>query len=102
MASGLARGLAGRNKNVAVQKFYMGLDFSNVATRARLAEGSYLAVQISEGDLAAWDWSQWTYNPVTGSIVGASDPRQTMRYNYVVFGVSRMEIDTTPRTPKKA
>jgi hypothetical protein len=59
MASGLARGMASRNKNVAVQEFHMGLDFSNVPTRARLAEGSYIAVQIPEGE-------QWTYNPVSG------------------------------------
>lgn len=42
LAVGLTKLIAGRNKNVPVQDFYMGLDFSSVPTRARLAEGSYL------------------------------------------------------------
>ncbi|MBY0460147.1 MAG: hypothetical protein K2V38_22755, partial [Gemmataceae bacterium] len=91
MASGLARGMAGRNKNVAVQDFYMGLDFSTISTRARLAEGSYLAVQVPEAEEAAWDWSLWKYNPINGSVVGAKNPQQALSYNYVVFGVSRMD-----------
>jgi hypothetical protein len=33
---------------VPVQDFYLGLDFSAIATRARLALGSYLAVQVPE------------------------------------------------------
>jgi hypothetical protein len=37
-----------RNRNVPVQDFYLGLDFSAIPMRARLAQGSYLAVQISE------------------------------------------------------
>jgi hypothetical protein len=97
MASGLARGMAGRNKNVAVQDFYMGLDFSNVSTRARLAEGSYVAVQVPESEQATWDWALWKYNPTNGSVVSATDPQQTLRYNYVVFGVSRMDAD--PKQP---
>ena len=36
MAVGLTRNIAGRNKNVPVQDFYMGLDFSTVGRRARL------------------------------------------------------------------
>src|SRR5262249_38812460 len=90
-ASGVARGLAGRNRNVPVQDFYMGLDFSNVATRARLAEGSYLAVQIPEDELPVWDWGQWLYHPASGQVVAASDPQRSLKYNYVLFGVSRQE-----------
>jgi hypothetical protein len=93
MAGGIVKGLAGRNKNVAVQDFYMGLDFSNTATRARLAEGSYLAVQVPEGEADAWDWTSWKYNPSSGGVVSATDPRKTLPYNYVVFGVSRLEAD---------
>jgi hypothetical protein len=94
MASGLARGLAGRNRNVPVQDFYMGLDFSNISTRARLAEGSYLAVQIPEADQTSWDWGLWRYNPTSGAVVSANEPKQALRYNYVVFGVSKMDGDS--------
>ncbi|MCE9562124.1 MAG: hypothetical protein K8U57_08720 [Planctomycetes bacterium] len=106
MASGLARGLAQRNRNVAVQDFYMGLDFSNISTRARLAEGSYLAVQIPEADQTSWDWGLWKYNPISGAVVSASDPKQPLRFNYVVFGVSKMDGDSgqiqsaTPQKPR--
>lgn len=105
MASGLARGLAGRNRNVAVQDFYMGLDFSNISTRARLAEGSYIAVQIPESELTAWDWGLWKYSPASGAVIGANDPKQVLRYNYVVFGVSKMDGDggepqTTAQKPR--
>lgn len=89
MASGLAKGMAGRHRNVPVQDFYMGLDFSAVATRARLAEGSYLAVQVPEDELPAWDWGQWAYHPASGQVVAASDSSQPLKYNYAVFGVSR-------------
>jgi hypothetical protein len=91
MASGLTRGLATRHRNVPVQDFYMGLDFSNVATRARLAEGSYLAVQIPEDEAPAWDWNAWRFAPGSGQVVSATDSQQTLRYNYVVFGVSRSD-----------
>jgi len=36
----------------------MGLDFSHIATRARLAEGSYLAVQIPETIQTVWNWTE--------------------------------------------
>ncbi len=71
----------------------MGLDFSTVSTRARLAEGSYLAVQIPEADQASWDWGLWKYNPISGAVVGANDHKHILRYNYVVFGVSKMDGD---------
>jgi hypothetical protein len=91
MASGLTRGLATRNRNVAVQDFYMGLDFSNIPTRARLAEGSYLAVQIPEDEAPAWGWNAWRFDAKSGQVVCATDLQQALRYNYVVFGVSRYE-----------
>ena len=67
----------------------MGLDFTDIPTRARLAEGSYLAVQIPEDQLSIWDWSDWVYNPNSGQVVQAGDPTQLVPYNYVVFSVSR-------------
>lgn len=91
MAVGLTRAIATRNRNVPVQDFYMGLDFSNVPTGARLAEGAYLAVQIPETLLAAWCWDDWVYGPRHGQVVSRADPGRVLPYNYIVFGVSRHE-----------
>lgn len=93
MALGLTRNIASRRRNVPVQDFYMGLDFSNISTRARLAEGSYLAVQIPEMLQTVWDWSEWVYNPNNGQIVGKSDPGKLIPHNYIVFSVSRYSQD---------
>jgi hypothetical protein len=88
-ALGMTKAIAQRNRNVPVQDFYMGLDFSAIATRARLREGSYLAVQIPESSLVVWDWSQWAYNPPNGQVVNKADPTMLIPYNYLVIGVSR-------------
>ncbi len=90
-ALGLTKAIAQRNKNVSVQDFYLGLDFSNIATRARLAEGSYLAVQIPESMQTIWNWRDWVYNPLNGQVVHTADATQLIPYNYVVFSVSRYE-----------
>jgi hypothetical protein len=91
MAVALTKSVAGRNRNVPVQDFYMGLDFSNIPTGARLAEGAYLAVQIPEMLQTVWDWSEWEYNPASGQVVNKADQKQLIPYNYIVFGVSRYE-----------
>jgi len=88
-ALSLTKAIAKRNRNVAVQDFYMGLDTSDIVTRARLAVGSYIAVQIPESSVVVWDWRQWVFNPNNGQIVNAADPAQLIPYNYVVLGVSR-------------
>jgi hypothetical protein len=91
MAMALTRSIAGRHRNVPVQEFYMGLDFSNIATRARLAEGSYVAAQIPESFQTVWDWSEWVYNPMNGQIVNKGEPTLLIPYNYLVYSVSRYE-----------
>ena len=48
MALGLAKTIGKRHRNVPVQDFDLGLDFSTIPLGARLAEGAYLAVQIPE------------------------------------------------------
>ena len=90
-AMGLTKGIAARNRNVPVQDFYMGLDFGNIPTRARLAEGSYLAVQIPETIQTVWDWSEWVYNPTSGRVVNRESPTLLIPYNYLVFSISRYE-----------
>ncbi len=91
LALGMTKAIAARHRNVPVQDFYMGLDFSTIPTRARLAEGAYIAVQIPEKLQIVWDWNEWVYNPANGRIVNADDKTKMIPYNYVVFSVSRYE-----------
>jgi len=89
MVVGLTKTVARRNRNVPVQDFYMGLDFSDVPMRARLAEGSYIAVQIPDRLYRIWDWREWIYDAQSGQIVSVSDESSLIPFNYVVFGVGR-------------
>jgi hypothetical protein len=89
MALGLTRAIAERHRNVPVQEFYLGLDFGSSAIGARLAEGSYLAVQIPESLQTVWDWADWVYHPTRGQVVHKDDPARTIPYNYLAFSVSR-------------
>ena len=91
LALGIAKTIAQRNRNVSVQDFDLGLDFSTIPMSARLAEGAYLAVQIPESFQTVWDWNEWVYHPDTGQVVKKADPHQLIPYNYLVFGVSRYE-----------
>jgi hypothetical protein len=93
MALALTRTLAGRHQNVPVQEFYLGLDFSDIPTRARLAEGSYVAVQISETMETVWNWQDWVYQPGSGQVVKKENERELIPYNYLVFGVSQYAGD---------
>ena len=93
MAVALTKSIAGRHKNVPVQDFYMGLDFTKIAFRARLAEGSYLAVQIPETFERVWDWDEWAYHPNSGQVVKRDDEAQLIPYNFLVFSVSRYARD---------
>jgi hypothetical protein len=91
MACGITKALAQHRANVPVQEFHMGLDFSGLVTRAALAEGSYLAVQIPEVQARAWDWDDWSFDPGRGALVRADNQNNPAPYNYIVFGVSRYE-----------
>ena len=89
MAYGLAEAIAARHHNVSVQDFDLGLDFSSIVMGARLAEGSYLAVQVPEDRQALWDWNDWVYHPSIGQVVSCSDSKQFIPYNYLVFSIVR-------------
>jgi hypothetical protein len=93
MAVGLTRTLAQRHKNVPVQDFNLGLDFSRIPTRAALSEGSYVAVQIPESKQFLWDWNDWFFYPNLGQIARRDDPSAGLPYNYMVLGVGRYESD---------
>jgi hypothetical protein len=91
MAVALTKTLAGRHRNVPVQDFQLGLDFSNIPTGARLAEGAYFAVQIPESLQVAWNWSDWVFLPSSGQVVNRANPLELIPYNYLVFSISRHE-----------
>ncbi len=91
VAVGLTQAIAARNRNVAVQAVDLGLDFSQVALRPRLAEGSYIAVQIPETIRTVWDWQDWAYDPATGRLVNTAQPDLLIPYNYLIVGVSRYQ-----------
>jgi hypothetical protein len=90
MAVGLTKSIARRHRNVPVQDFFLGLDFSSIPLRARLASGSYIAVQIPEALSTAWNWEEWVYLPTNGQIVHRADHMRVIPSNYVVFSVSRL------------
>jgi hypothetical protein len=91
MALGIAKTIAARNRNVSVQDFDLGLDFSSIPMGARLAEGSYLAVQIPEDQQTRWNWHEWVYHPDIGQVVKRTDTQRLIPYNYLVFGIGRYE-----------
>jgi len=88
MALGLTKAVAKRNRNVPVQDFFLGLDFTNSPFGARLATGSYIAVQIPETFQTVWSWDDWVLRPETGQLTKEADARALIPYNYVVFSVS--------------
>jgi hypothetical protein len=89
-ALGVTKAIARRNRNIPVQEFALGLDFSSAPLGARLAEGSYIAVQIPEMLETVWDWSTWVYHTSVGNVVSRGDPSKLIPYNYIAFNVSRM------------
>ena len=91
MALGLTKSIAQRNQNVSVQEFLMGLDFGNDPAGARLAEGSYVAVQIPQSSLLIWNWNEWVFNRDNGQVVSKVDPMQLIPYNYLIFGVAKYD-----------
>jgi len=87
---GLTKAIAGRARNVAIQKFTVGLDFRASPGGLRLATGMYIAVQIPE-ELVLWDWDEWVYHPRRGRLVSSADPAQPIPFNYVMVGVDRYD-----------
>lgn len=91
LAVGITKMVGSRNQNVPVQDIHMGLDFTKVATGARLCQGSYVAVQIPQKELLVWDWKDWVFDPTRGFVVNKNDNKKLIPYNYVIIGVSKYE-----------
>lgn len=87
LALGIAKVMATRNRNHAVQDFGLGLDFSKIAGRGRLAEGAYLSVQVPES--TSWSWDEWVYFPEKGQVISRNDYQTLLPYNYLIFGISK-------------
>lgn len=89
LSSNLTRAVALRN--LPIQKFDLGLDFSRKLTSGRLKEGSYIAVQVYESDQAEWNWKKWAFNPNNGCIVRSGDFKELIPHNYIIIGVQKSE-----------
>jgi hypothetical protein len=88
LAQSITRGIAKRNQNVPVQDVFLGLDFSDSPTGARLRLGSYIAVQVSE-DEGRFDWGEWALDVSSRAIVSKANPAQVMPYNYFIFAITQ-------------
>jgi hypothetical protein len=86
LAVGMTRAIAARRRNVAVQDVYLGLDFGGPTTGARLAAGSYVAVQMPREFQRAWRWSDWSYDSDSGQILNATG--ELIPLNYFIIGIS--------------
>src|SRR6266568_274633 len=87
MALGPAKTIAACHRNVLVEDFELGLDFSLIPPRGRLADGSYLAVRIPESFRGVWDWNEWVYLSARGQVVKSDDLQVLIPYNSLVFGI---------------
>ena len=87
LAVGITKLIAKRNRNVPVQDVYLGLDFGGAPTGARLALGSYVAVQIPEAFVRAWSWSDWKFDTQSGQVLNNSG--ELIPFNYLILGISR-------------
>jgi len=90
MAYSLTKALAGHNRNVPVQSFMLGLDFTRSAYGAVLRTGAYAIVQVPSELQYAWDWAGWVYDARIGDIVSRENPAVGLPYNHVVFTVNRL------------
>lgn len=87
-ALSITRSIAKRNRNVPVQKFALGLDFSDrTAAGARLREGTYVAVQIPQQDTRIWSWPDWVWSCSDGLIVDAATRSKLLPFNAVTINV---------------
>lgn len=87
----LGKTLASKSQNTAVHKFDLGLDFSQIASHARLAEGSYVVVQVPPELDTAWDWTDYYYDRETGQVHAQANPAESLPYNYLILGVAALD-----------
>lgn len=86
LAAAVVEHSASQSKCCQVHHFNLGLDFSNNATSARLALGSYVVAQTNPHP--NWKWADLTWNQEQ-QLVQFRDPKKTIDFNYIVIGVSQ-------------
>jgi hypothetical protein len=87
LAIGMTKAIAARHRNVPVQDIYLGLDFGTTATGARLALGSYVAVQMPASFRRSWRWADCSYDASSGQILNGN--AELLPLNYFVIGINR-------------
>lgn len=85
----LTERVAAGERNTPIQSFQLGLGFGSGGVGARLAEGSYIAIQLPESMRASWYWEDWVYDPVQQRILVGDDSKEAIGLNYLVFDVTR-------------
>lgn len=87
IGKGILSTLLESRRNLGIQEIPLGLGFSNAPMAMRLAEGTYIAVQVPKAD--GWDWSKWVFHPGRGEIVSRHSHSVPVPYNYIAFAVTR-------------
>lgn len=85
LATDTTKLLAGRSKNVSVQKHYIGLDAKMAPAGAPLVAGNFIMAQVPGP--AEIDWSTYHFDPHSGTVV-RKDDGEPLRYNYLIFRVT--------------
>lgn len=94
MVKGLTTSLIQSSDNTPVQKFRLGLDFDTGNLGARIAEGSYIATQVSQpGEI---NWSDWKFDTQSDTVVRPADPTgggalTFLPYNAIIFRVTKYQ-----------
>jgi hypothetical protein len=91
MVQNVSESIAKRNRNIGVQDFFVGLDFSTTVTGLRLSTGSYIIAQIPKNLQDSWNWSQWKFDKVSGRIINKTDSTINFHFNYIIIGIKRFE-----------
>lgn len=88
MVQGFTEKLSKRNSNVPVQDMFLGLDFSDISSRAKLAQGSYVVIQVPKNE--TWNWDKWEFNKAkNGQVINKVDSSE-LPLNYFIFSISKM------------
>jgi len=86
MAQGIVNWLVESKKGIGIQDFTLGLDFDTGGVGARLAEGSYVVVQVPKPGTI--NWADWGYDANSNMIINKTELK-SWPYNSMVFRVSK-------------
>jgi hypothetical protein len=101
LAKAVVQSVCTRSNNRQVHNFNLGLDFSDNATSARLALGSYIVVQADPGPDQPWDWSHYVWNADAMSLQPNDPQVLEIDFNYMVFAVRPFSDEVAAPKPAK-